>query len=82
MPESFAQELDISEPDVRFIRLAGGLQRPCRYDEITLENEDGEERSVEVLVLEGNPLIGNVFLTQMLLEIEVAEGGNVTAETM
>ncbi len=82
LPEHLARDLDTGEPEVRFIRLAGGFQQQSRYYEILLENEDGEEQDVEALVLEGNPLMGNTFLAEMLLSIETTEGGEVAAEAL
>ncbi|WP_394796507.1 hypothetical protein [Armatimonas sp.] len=82
LPEHLARTLEADEPDIRLIRLAGGHQSRCFYYEIALETEDGDSRPMEVLVLEGNPLLGNLFLEGTLLQIEVEEGGSVTAENL
>lgn len=42
----------------------------------------GERWPAEVLVMEGNPLIGTQFLSDYLLQVEMAEGGDVTAEPL
>lgn len=82
LPEHLARQLDAGEPEVRLIRLAGGYQQPCSYYDLPLENDDGDEQMVEVLILDGNPLMGNVFLAEMMLSIETTEGGEVTAEPL
>jgi clan AA aspartic protease len=82
LPEDIARQLVADEPEVRLIRLAGGHQRRCLYYEVEMEDDDGELRRVEVLALEGNPLMGTGFLAEMLLSIEIIEGGSVAAETL
>lgn len=82
VPPHIAQRLDVGEPEVRLVRVAGGILQRCLYYEIPLENDEGEEIMTEVLVLEGNALVGNVFLAETLLEIEMTEGGGVTIESL
>ncbi len=46
-------------------------------------NKSGEEeRAVEVLVIEGRPLLGTHLLTGQLVKIEVSENGEVVAEPL
>ncbi len=82
LPEHLARELPDATLESRLINLAGAFRQRCPCYEIPWENEDGETRTVEVLVLDGNPLLGTGFLSEMLLTIEIAEGGEVSAEPL
>ena len=41
-----------------------------------------EQRRAEVLVMEGNALMGSEFLRDHLLQVEMTDGGEVTAEPL
>ena len=41
-----------------------------------------ELRSTEVLILEGDPLLGTVFLQDYLVQMEVTEGGQIAIEPL
>jgi hypothetical protein len=43
---------------------------------------EGERRLTELLVMEGNALLGTEFLLDHLLTVEVATGGAVTVEVL
>jgi clan AA aspartic protease len=42
----------------------------------------GEPREVQALVLEGNPLLGNLLMEGMQLQIDLIEGGEVVLESL
>ena len=82
LPENLARELPDATLESRLINLAGAFRQRCPCYEIPWENEEGETRTVEVLVLDGNPLLGTGFLSDTLLTIEITEGGEVSAESL
>jgi len=41
-----------------------------------------EQRSTEVLILEGDPLLGTVLLREYLIQMEMTEGGQVAIEPL
>lgn len=62
-------------------RLANGQHLQCRTYEIMLDWDD-ELRPTEVLVLEGDPLMGTVLLRDHLLQVEMMDGGEVALEPL
>jgi len=62
-------------------RLTSGQQLQFRADEIVLDWND-ELRPTEILVMEGDPLLGTTLSKDTLLQIEVAEGGEVSFEPL
>ncbi len=62
-------------------RLANGQYLKCRTYEIMLDWND-EPRPTEVLVLEGDPLLGTVILREHLLQMEMMDGGEVSIEAL
>jgi hypothetical protein len=46
------------------------------------EADDAPPRVAELLVLDGNPLVGTQFVYNHLLQVEVTEGGEVLAEPL
>ncbi len=62
-------------------RLANGQRFQCRVHEILLAWND-EMRPTEVLVLEGDPLIGTVLLRDHLLQMEMTDGGEISADAL
>ena len=81
LPDSIARQIDTQPAGSRNRLLADGSIKQCRRFEMLL-NDDDEERSVEILVLEGRPLVGTHFLIDNSLHIDVAEGGEVLIESM
>lgn len=61
--------------------LANGSLVKAPVYEVTVSWE-GEDRFSEVLILEGNPLVGTEFLADHLLTVEIPEGGEVTLEPL
>ncbi len=73
LPEYLVSHLGISPSGTHFVELAGGFRQRCFSFEIAVEWE-GEERIVEVLTLDGNPLIGNNLWVGRLLQAENNDG--------
>jgi clan AA aspartic protease len=61
--------------------LANGMVVKVPVCEVIVEWGD-EHRRVDLLVIEGNPLIGTDLLLESLLTVEVTQGGSVTAEPL
>lgn len=61
--------------------LADGSRLNCRVYEFLL-NWNDEERAVEALVLEGEPLIGTHLMEGTLLQVEMSEGGQVEIDLL
>lgn len=61
--------------------LADGSLFRCPYY-VTLVMWEGRPRRAEVLVLGSRPLVGTLFLGEHLLQVEMTEGGEVTAEPL
>lgn len=81
LPRSLAEQLDGANPSSRPVRLADGAISLRPYFEITLEWAD-EERLVEVLLLEGEPLLGGMLLRGFQLRAEMTDGGEVEIEPL
>ena len=82
LPANIVRQLPDAVQGSQFVNLAGGFQRRCPCYEITWEDAEGESRLLEVLVMDGNPLMGTAFLRNHLLSIELIEGGEVLAEPL
>lgn len=61
--------------------LADGSRLNCLVYEMTLEWND-DERVVEVLAMDGEPLLGTRLMQGLLLQVEVSEGGHVQLEPL
>ncbi len=79
LPESMIRQLDAAILESRLIRLAEGFQQRSYYYEMVLD-WDGEPRPIEVLALDGNPLIGNDLWKYYSLQAENIKGGDVSFE--
>ncbi len=62
-------------------RLANGERLQCRTYEIMVE-WNREMRPTEVLILEGEPLLGTIILRDHLLQIEIVDCGEVIVEPL
>ena len=62
-------------------RLANGQLLKCGTYEIMLDWND-EARPTEVLILEGDPLLGTVLLREYLIQMEMIEGGQIAIEPL
>ncbi len=79
LPEAMIHQLDASILDSRLIRLAGAVRQRSYYYEMVI-NWDGKLRSIEVLALDGNPLIGNDLWKDYFLQAENTNSGEVVFE--
>ena len=81
VPETVARQLDaVSAGRANFL-LADGSWTDCPRLELPLDwNED--QRIIEVLVLEGNPLFGTHLLEGNQFQAEATEGGEVLIEPL
>ncbi len=61
-------------------KLATGQRFRCPSYEIMLDWNEG--RSTEVLILEGDPLLGTVLLREYLVQMEMTESGQVAIEPL
>ena len=82
LPESLARALPEAIRGEQSVTFAGGFGRRCFCYEIELADAEGEPRMVEVLIMDGNPLMGNNYLRNQLLTVELTEGGDVLAEPL
>ncbi len=62
-------------------RLASGQLLVCPAYQIMLD-WDGQARPTEILVMEGDPLLGTTLLKDTLLQVEMTEGGEVSVEPL
>ena len=81
LPENLMSQLGLVPTATHYVELAGGFRQRCFSYEMLLEWE-GEERLVEVLTLDGNPLIGNGLWQGAMLQSENEQGGQVSFEEL
>ncbi len=81
LPGHLAGRLGGEPAGFRRRALAGGSIGNLPFYEARLNWEDAD-RVVEVLILEGQPLIGTTLMEGFLLQVEVQEGGEVTLEPL
>ena len=83
LPLSLARQLRARSAGYRARMQADGTVLPCPCFQFFYEwDEDEDPQFVEVLVTGASPLMGTTFLADRLLQIEMTEGGEVTAELM
>ena len=81
LPSEMARQLDISAQGHKSLALADGSLIVSPF--VTAASVwDEEPRATEVLVLDGNPLLGVVLLQEFLLQAEMQEGGEVLLEPL
>jgi clan AA aspartic protease len=81
LPDDILAMLDVSMSETRFVQLAGGFRQRCDSYEVLLDWND-DERLVEVLTLDGNPLIGNGLWEGFFLQAENVGDGEVSLEAI
>ena len=81
LPEYLIGQLGASPKGTHYLELAGGFRQLSYSYELLLE-WDGEERVVEVLSLDGNPLLGNDLWKDQALQAENMDGGDVGFEPL
>jgi clan AA aspartic protease len=81
LPGHLASRLGGEPTGFRRRALAGGSVGILPFYEARLEWGDGD-RVAEVLLLEGQPLLGTTLMEGHLLQVEVTEGGEVSIEPL
>lgn len=81
LPPHLARRLPVEVAGHQTLALADGTTIYSPYYRILLD-WDGEERLVEVLLLDGNPLLGVNLWDGTLMHIEWTEGGEVGVEPL
>lgn len=81
LPTALINTLDAAYIGNRPLLLADGSVRLRPFYQITLE-WDEEERPVDVIALDGNPLLGVELLEGNLFQAEMADGGEVLVEPL
>ncbi|MGI4792065.1 MAG: hypothetical protein ACRYFS_24850 [Janthinobacterium lividum] len=81
LPIRLINQTEVTLMGFRDRRLATGQEFRCPYCSIMLE-WDGEVRLTEVLVLEGDPLLGTVLLREYLILVEMTDGGEISIEPL
>jgi clan AA aspartic protease len=81
LPAPFVYRLDGTLKGTRPRMMADGRLASFPVYKATVDR-DGEPRDVEVLVMDREPLVGTNLLRDYLLQVELAENGEVTAEPM
>lgn len=81
LPVHIINQVDGTLIGSRERKLATGQRFRCPSYEIMLDWND-ELRSTEVLILEGDPLLGTVLLREYLIQMEMTEGGQIAIEPL
>jgi hypothetical protein len=89
LPPHLAHRLDLQAQGQQTRMLADGSLIRCPLFSLVLPTDDSDDeaddappRVAELLVLDGNPLVGTQFVYNHLLQVEVTEGGEVLAEPL
>lgn len=81
LPPSLLAQMDAAYASERSILLADSSVARRAVYEAVVEWEE-EERITDVLVLDGNPLLGMIFLDGYHIHIEDSSGGEVVIEPL
>lgn len=81
LPPSLLNTLEAAYVGDRPLLLADGSVRRRPFYHIVMEWDD-EERPVEVIALDGNPLLGVELLEGSLFQAEMTDGGEVLVEPL
>lgn len=81
LPSNMARQLNGLAAGPQERRLATGQLFYCDSYEIALD-WNSESRTTEVLVLEGEPLLGTVLMRENLLQVEMTDGGEALIEPL
>jgi len=81
VPAAILRQLDAAFSFEKDVLMADGSRRRCPYYEIILDWNDAT-RLTEVMVLEGNPLLGGDLLEGFLSQVEMTAGGQVLIEPL
>ena len=81
LPSGLLTTLDAAYAGDRPLLLADGSVRRHPFYQVIME-WDEEERIIEVIALDGNPLLGVELLEGNLFQSEMTDGGEVTVEPL
>ncbi len=81
LPPELARRLDAEIAGRQSLALADGTTIISPYFRVALDWED-EERLTEVLLLDGNPLLGVQLLEGYWLHVQMTAGGDVEIEPL
>ena len=81
MPATLASRIMLTQLKSRLVEMADGTERECFVGTLSLDWDD-ETRPTEVLVLEGNPLLGMLLLEGSHVHIEATNGGEIVIEPL
>lgn len=81
LPSNILRQLEASFCFEEDVQMADGSRRKRPYYELFLEWNEAA-RLTEVMVLEGEPLLGNALLSGNLLQSEMTDGGEVLIEPL
>jgi clan AA aspartic protease len=79
LPSNIIRQTDAQPLFLSLRAMGDGTLRECPVYQLVLEWND-EPRTVEVLALEHNPLLGTMLLEGCHLHVEMTEGGEVLIE--
>jgi predicted aspartyl protease len=82
LPDAIVRQIAAESSGTRNRMLADGSIRRLRCLELEWDDGDGEQRTLEVLVMEGRPLVGTHFFEGKALHIDVTQGGPVIVEDL
>jgi clan AA aspartic protease len=82
LPPSLANRLDAEIAGRQTLSLADGTTLFSPYYRIMIDDWEGEARLTEVLLLDGQPLLGVNLLSGYLLQMEMTEGGEVAIDPL
>lgn len=81
VPETILRAIGAATQGTRYIGLADGSFRRGTIYTVTVEWED-EEREIEVIALNDEPLLGVAMMRSLRLLVEVTNGGDVLLEPL
>lgn len=81
LPRDFLHEIGASRMGSDVLRLADDTHRLFAIYIVTVD-EDEQERVLQVLEKDSDPLLGTSFLREQMLTVEVTDGGAVTIEEL
>ena len=81
VPASILNRVDATHVSNRAVQLADGTRRYMPHYELETVWMD-EERTIELIALEGRPLLGSLLLSETDVNLEMTEGGEVSVERL
>jgi len=81
LPPHLARQIAGDDGGMQSVRLATGLTVAADFYSVEIEWH-GAGRIIEMLVLEGNPLLGLDLMRGSLLSVAMEEGGDVSIEPL